>query len=413
MAIMRFRVLTGLFFILIFCTGFVSAFSNSGGGTWEYDGIIKITETSGTNLDNYPVLVTLNSGNFNFVRAKNDGSDIRFSDINDNELNYWIEDWNSGFDQAKIWVRVPHMPASGVTSVKIWYGNPSATSSSNGEAVFEFFDDFQGTSLDLNKWNVYTQGTNARVEVSNGICNIISPSSKSSAGINSKAFFGINTIFVVKRAKYTTGWDLRGPMQRQGYLDANLGSSSVQNEIDHGTEFRSESWVRWVTMNNGNYNYPYRDWADVGFSEGTFYISGVGWNNTDGFRGISWFKNNQRIASMDYISNEYIPSSPMHVWLYSAPYSGGESNFGYMAVDYAFVKPYAISEPIVSVTTDTSRGAIAFTMEGDHNYYLGDKIRLSGTNTDSLTTYLVLHSAWNTNTRLTDNYVYLIGRAHV
>ena len=35
----------------------------------------------------------------------------------------------------------------------MYYGNPSATDESNGDAVFEFFDDFEGTSLDTSKWD--------------------------------------------------------------------------------------------------------------------------------------------------------------------------------------------------------------------------------------------------------------------
>jgi hypothetical protein len=45
----------------------------------------------------------------------------------------------------------------------MYYGNPSAVSESNGEAVFDFFDDFNNTDLDLNKWAAFASGGNYSV----------------------------------------------------------------------------------------------------------------------------------------------------------------------------------------------------------------------------------------------------------
>jgi len=354
---MKSKYIAGILCMFLFCTGFTVALSNSGGGNWNYFGTITLTETSGSTLNNYQVPVILNSENFEFERSNVDGSDIRFTDNEGNEKEYWIEEWNSEAKTAIVWVKVPVIPASGYTNFKIWYGNPSATSSSNGDATFEFFDDFQGSALNTNKWNTYTIGTNARIEVADGIVKIISPSVGSTAGIYSNAFFKIDSVFVAKRAKFTTGPDSRGPMQRQGFLDVNIGDGN-QNVIDHGTEFSSESWVRWVTMNSGTTYSPYRDWATVGIPEGTFYISGVGWQSVGGTRSVSWYKNNQRISSMDFSSNTYVPSSPMHIWLYSSPYGGGQSNYGYMAVDYVYVRKCASSEPIVSVSEENGNNPI-------------------------------------------------------
>ena len=53
--------------------------------------------------------------------------------------------------QATVWVKVPSIPAGGTINVYMYYGNPAALSASNGNAVFDFFDDFSG---DLSKWTV-------------------------------------------------------------------------------------------------------------------------------------------------------------------------------------------------------------------------------------------------------------------
>ena len=41
-----------------------------------------------------------------------------------------------------IWVKVPSIPANGTVEIWMYYGNPRLASASNGEAVFDFFDDF-------------------------------------------------------------------------------------------------------------------------------------------------------------------------------------------------------------------------------------------------------------------------------
>jgi len=72
------------------------------------------------------------------------------ADDNSRVLSYWIESKTDG-DSANVWVKVPRIP-SGTKEIYLYYGNPNASSESNGDNVFEFFDDFEGTSIDTNKW---------------------------------------------------------------------------------------------------------------------------------------------------------------------------------------------------------------------------------------------------------------------
>jgi Domain of unknown function (DUF2341)/PKD domain len=137
--------------VLIFTLSTAAAFSNSGDGEWEYHKNIIIKENSGEILTDYQIVVELNNLNFP-IETKTDGSDIRFSDENGIELNYWIEEWNYPCT-AKIWVNVQNIPANAEIKLLMYYGNPLAVSSSNGEATFVFFDDFDGENLDLVKWH--------------------------------------------------------------------------------------------------------------------------------------------------------------------------------------------------------------------------------------------------------------------
>ncbi|RLJ01796.1 MAG: hypothetical protein DRP10_03155 [Candidatus Aenigmatarchaeota archaeon] len=156
--------------ILIFCSVlflFISpTFAWLSG--WDYRQAINISNTAG-DLTNYQVRIDLNSSNvgsnFNW---SNNGSDIRFTNSTDDELNYWIESWNSSSQEATIWVNVTSLSNNTNTTIYMYYGNPSASSVSDGEKVFEFFDDFDDNSLDTNKWSVYCSGADCSVTETNG-----------------------------------------------------------------------------------------------------------------------------------------------------------------------------------------------------------------------------------------------------
>ena len=128
------------------------ALSDSGGGNWKYQCEIVIQENSGKTLTDYQLIIELDGDDFP-IEAQSDGADIRFTDEIGEELNYWMEEFDSSNKNAKIWVKVPKLPANKEAKITMWYGNPSAESVSEGDTVFDFFDGFSGTALDANKWN--------------------------------------------------------------------------------------------------------------------------------------------------------------------------------------------------------------------------------------------------------------------
>jgi len=79
------------------------------------------------------------------------------------QLYYWKESSNI------VWIKVPSIPASGEATVYMYYGNPSATSESNANETFDFYDDFEGTSLDTSKWSII----HGSVDISNSILTLI------------------------------------------------------------------------------------------------------------------------------------------------------------------------------------------------------------------------------------------------
>ncbi|MCZ7399472.1 MAG: DUF2341 domain-containing protein [Candidatus Methanoperedens sp.] len=147
---------------ILLLAGEASALSNSNGGNWLYFKDVTITN-SGSPLSDYQVQVSLAGDNFPLY-ANSSGEDIRFTDASGNELNYWIESWDNSSKTASIWVKVPSIGSA--TIIKMYYGNPMAISSSDGDKTFEFFDDFEdGNSAGWNPtsngiWQVFSENTN-------------------------------------------------------------------------------------------------------------------------------------------------------------------------------------------------------------------------------------------------------------
>jgi len=80
-----------------------------------------------------------------------DFDDIRFMDSDGSTpLSHWREDYTAS-DSATFWVKVPSVP-SGDKTIYLYYGHDAASSASDGDATFIFFDDFSG---DLSKWNIH------------------------------------------------------------------------------------------------------------------------------------------------------------------------------------------------------------------------------------------------------------------
>jgi len=102
---------------------------------FDYKRQVTVTEQSGNDLTDYQVLIELDSTNFDFSHANEDGSDIRFYD-GSNLYPYWIEKWDSVNQEARVWVKVPSIPASSSTSFYMYYGNPNVVSASSPELTF-------------------------------------------------------------------------------------------------------------------------------------------------------------------------------------------------------------------------------------------------------------------------------------
>lgn len=116
------------------------------------------------------------------TKCEDDYDDIRFTAADGTTLlPYWIE--SSDSNTAYIWVKT-----NGETTMYLYYGNSLASSESSGSSVFDFFDDFPGSTVDTSKWTATESPT-----VTGGT--VVIASGKSLVG---KTNFGVDYIVRLK-----------------------------------------------------------------------------------------------------------------------------------------------------------------------------------------------------------------------
>jgi PKD repeat protein len=120
---------------------------------WSY--YRDITVTNSPAIANYQMRVNVPYD----AHMKTDFGDIRFIGTDGTTAyDYWMEKKTDG-TSAVFWVKVP---TASTTTFRMYYGNSSLTTTSDGTKTFDFFDDFSG---DLSKWTVEkTSGVYPRIE---------------------------------------------------------------------------------------------------------------------------------------------------------------------------------------------------------------------------------------------------------
>jgi hypothetical protein len=109
-----------------------------------------VTETVG----NFPLLVRLDSSNFDFTKADGRGRDIRFASITGRHLHYDIERWDSLERKAEIWVQVDSVYGDNASqSLKILWGNPAAAFYTGSTQVFGAQAGYRGV------WHLAEEGS--------------------------------------------------------------------------------------------------------------------------------------------------------------------------------------------------------------------------------------------------------------
>ncbi len=146
---------------------------------WDYRKNLTIIGTTAGAQTNYQMKLTVYKASGTDTpgvvylggNVKDDFSDLRFTRSDGvTLLDYWIESYTSGVS-AVVWVEVDSIPASpGTADIYLYYGNPSATSVSNGKNTFLAYgglNDF--TEYDPN--NNIQKDNDTQLSITDGIAN--------------------------------------------------------------------------------------------------------------------------------------------------------------------------------------------------------------------------------------------------
>jgi hypothetical protein len=125
---------------------------------------VDISVASGTTVSDYQVKVTVNTSQlYEEGKIMSDCRDFRFyNGTDDGKLPYYHNGCNISGEETDFWVRVDQNITTSDYTIYMYYGNSYATSESNGDAVFVFFDDFNDNSINGSKWSDMSND-NARI----------------------------------------------------------------------------------------------------------------------------------------------------------------------------------------------------------------------------------------------------------
>ncbi len=134
------RLLLGALLALLLTPQAASAWWNS-----EWTLRKPITVDLGANAGAVPgmagraqVLVRLSAGNFNFLAAKDDGSDLRIIAEDDKTpLNFHIEKFDNLFEMGLVWVDLPNATADKPQTIWLYWGNDKAVGTGNAKAGYD------------------------------------------------------------------------------------------------------------------------------------------------------------------------------------------------------------------------------------------------------------------------------------
>jgi biopolymer transport protein ExbB len=106
---------------------------------WGAQKKIKIEAKNASAVSDYAVVVRLHSGNFDFLSANIDGSDLRFIAADDKtELKHYIEKYDSANELAVIWVKLPKIdPTDKDAYFSLYSGNEKATASADAKSTWD------------------------------------------------------------------------------------------------------------------------------------------------------------------------------------------------------------------------------------------------------------------------------------
>jgi len=312
---------------------------------WAYQARISIANPSSTEGFQGSISLAWREG------MNPDFSDVRFFSPRGEQLPYWIETYTAS-TSATVWIALP----ASDTFIWMLFGNPGAEDASDGDSVFLIFDDFDGASIDTNKWTVEKKGSASAVVQHDGSGNLQLAGKAnviSSGNVVSKATFE-KGIYIEYREKVdhghyhdttfgsdTTLEDLSGGTS--DWWHTSLGNGYILFCQDSDTTGTEGNWFHGIRKRGtGSYtNIAYIDTVAPHPSLNTYYVMQVRWDASDN---IVWKRD---ATTLKAVSDSTYAAGTMHLHFHQGEYTSGDGGNRY--IDWVRVRYYAATEPTLSI----------------------------------------------------------------
>ena len=300
----------------------------------------KITVHYGSGSDSTDV-VYLNS----HVQSDFDDVQFRASD-KATVLKHWREEYTSS-DQATFWVKLP----SSSQTIYIFYDNDSASDSSDPDNVFTFFDDFDDSSIDSNKWETGTKGSGGSYQETGGNLELTASNDQTGSAYAKNKTSSTNNIVIEYNAKSS----------QERYNDLSYGFGEI---CDISCE--SSAWHHTVLQ----YSYGHLVQDDTNFiyrllncpnsenkensidgpDSGTFHRYKIIYSSTGTWE---WHYDNSGWTKLGTGQTDTTHSTWGKYLLFSrGGYSGG-SYGGTFYIDFVLIRKYSPTPPTFSFGSET------------------------------------------------------------
>lgn len=375
--------------------------------SFSYYKPITITETSGSTINNYSLLIHVPYD----AHMNSDFSDLRFIDSdNTTKLGYALGGdvvstyiWSNGSESTlsttagsstDVIIRIPTLTASSTKTIYMYYGDSGATSESSPSNAFVFYDDFS-EGYDTNVWQDITGG----LQDGYGHWYPATP-------LPNTPYYSLsNYLYLYDR--YVSGNKAYGIETKQTFnisanvFAAKISSSTTSSAIASTSLYNFKGWEGVNAAGSytiGVLNSPYKGYWKSPYSSGTSLISSDTSAHTAFVYGGK--KGQTKAGLVDtqnfitpYISSSYpvLTPQPLLIANIQAQVTSGI----YMSVYWAMVFAHTSSDPTYSMGSEVGGSpspsdSCTYSGSGNWAIVLGDSCNIQ-TNTD-LTGYNITFS---------------------
>ncbi|MCF7908632.1 MAG: DUF2341 domain-containing protein [Candidatus Omnitrophica bacterium] len=238
-------------------------------------------------LTDFPVLIKLDSSNFDFSQAQVDGSDVRFVGPDGKVLSYEIESWNSGTQEAFIWVKLDSVSDSLTTTFSMYHDDNTNLPSENfafasyGAPENDSTDVWSNGYLMVHHMNDYNDSTANGNDGTNNGTTLVDGEMGNAADFDGSSFIDIGNGLGLGTGDFTIETWYKGNQSEDyiGLAGATPGAGSGYTLENHNGQARS--WIN-NDADDGSVNIADGSWHNVVLARsggsGSLYVDGAGDN---------------------------------------------------------------------------------------------------------------------------------------